>query len=88
MISSKQENINILVHTEIMIEPFFSFITEYTRGEGVYSERLPDLGEVDDIVTDDDELNDSSQKPMIMATNFVIGAKNSNSTGTIVTSLT
>ena len=61
----------------------FSLITEYTRGEGVYSERLPDLGEVDDIVTDDDELNDSSQKPMIMATNFAgIGAKNSNSTGT------
>ena len=61
---------------------FSSFISEYTRGEGVYSERLPDLGEVDDIVTDDDELNDSSQKPMIMATNFAIGAKNSNSTGT------
>ena len=40
------------------------------------------MGEVDDIVTDEDELNDSSQKPMIMATNFAIGAKNSNSTGT------
>ena len=69
------------VWTEKNIDSF-SFITEYTRGEGVYSERLPDLGEVDDIVTDDDELNDSSQKPMIMATNFAIGAKNSNSTGT------
>ena len=42
----------------------FSF-TEYPRGEGVYGERLPDLGEVDDI-TDDDDLNDSSQKPMLV----------------------
>ena len=64
-----------------LFKVFQLYISEFTRGEGVYSERLPDVGEVDD-VTDEDELNDSSQKPMIMASNFAsVGAKNSNSTG-------
>ena len=73
--------INLILYGKYYSKVFQLYISEFTRGEGVYSERLPDVGEVDD-VTDEDELNDSSQKPMIMASNFAsVGAKNSNSTG-------
>lgn len=44
-------------------------ISEFTRGEGIYGERIPEIGEDID-VTDDDELNDSSQKPMILSNGF------------------
>ena len=44
-------------------------ILGFNNGEGVYSERLGDLAETDDNVTDEDDLNDSSQKP-IMANNL------------------
>ncbi len=40
---------------------------EFNGGEGVYTEHLARVGEVEDM-TDEDELNDSSQKPMIITT--------------------
>ena len=41
--------------------------TDFPRGEGVYGEKLADLGEVDDVISDDDDLNDSSQKPILIS---------------------
>ena len=37
----------------------------FTNGEGIYNERLGEVIETDDNVTDEDDLNDSSQKPIM-----------------------
>ena len=40
----------------------------FTNGEGIYNERLGEVIETDDNVTDEDDLNDSSQKPIMPST--------------------